>query len=112
MRAGQLTKDIPETAADQRVRLQGVGGNPGQFVLHTKALHGNPFDGHTLEPMVAELEALTGIETHRIHVDKGYRGRTMRRNSASGSPAKCAVPLLRSDARWVGAPRSRRSLGI
>jgi IS5 family transposase len=29
----------------------------GQFVLHAKALHGNPFDGHTLGPVVAELEA-------------------------------------------------------
>ena len=46
----------------------------GQFVLHAQALHGNPYDGHTLGPMVAELEALTGIETRRIHVDKGYRG--------------------------------------
>jgi transposase, IS5 family len=43
-------------------------------VLHAKALHGNPFDGHTLGPVVAELEARTGIETRRIHVDKGYRG--------------------------------------
>jgi hypothetical protein len=43
-------------------------------VLHAKALHGNPFDGHTLGPVIAELEALTGIETRRIHVDKGYRG--------------------------------------
>jgi transposase, IS5 family len=46
----------------------------GQFVLHTKVLHGNPFDGHTLGPVIAELEALTGVETRRIHVDKGYRG--------------------------------------
>ena len=46
----------------------------GQFVLHAKVLHGNPFDGHTLGPVIAELEALTGIETRRIHVDKGYRG--------------------------------------
>jgi IS5 family transposase len=27
----------------------------GQFVLHAKALHGNPFDGHTLGPVVAEM---------------------------------------------------------
>jgi IS5 family transposase len=27
-----------------------------------------------LGPVVAELEALTGVETQRIHVDKGYRG--------------------------------------
>jgi IS5 family transposase len=46
----------------------------GQFVLDAKALHGNPFGGHTLAPVVAELEALTGVETRRIHVDKGYRG--------------------------------------
>jgi len=39
----------------------------GQFVLHAQALHGNP-------PVVAALEALTGVETRRIHVDKGYRG--------------------------------------
>jgi IS5 family transposase len=46
----------------------------GQFVLHAKALHGNPFDGHTLAPMVADMQNLTGIEVRRIHVDKGYRG--------------------------------------
>jgi len=46
----------------------------GQFVLHARALHGNPFDGHTLGPVVADLERLTGVETRRIHVDKGYRG--------------------------------------
>lgn len=46
----------------------------GQFVLHAKALHGNPFDGHTLDPAIADVTANTGIETRRIHVDKGYRG--------------------------------------
>jgi len=46
----------------------------GQFVLHAKALHGNPFDGHTLAPVIADLEKLTGVETRRIHLDKGYRG--------------------------------------
>jgi IS5 family transposase len=46
----------------------------GQFVLHAKALHGNPYDGHTLGAIIADLERLTGVETRRIHVDKGYRG--------------------------------------
>ena len=46
----------------------------GQFVLHAKALHGNPFDGHALGPVVADMEKLTGVEARRIHVDKGYRG--------------------------------------
>jgi IS5 family transposase len=46
----------------------------GQFVLHAKALHGNPYDGHTLGPVIADLEKLTGVEVCRIHGDKGYRG--------------------------------------
>jgi IS5 family transposase len=46
----------------------------GQFVLHAKALHGNPYDGHTLGPVIADLEMLTGVAVGRIHGDKGYRG--------------------------------------
>ena len=46
----------------------------GQFVLHAKALHGNPYDGHTLGPVTADLEKLTGVAVRRIHGDKGYRG--------------------------------------
>lgn len=39
-----------------------------------KALHGNPDDGHTLAPIIADIEKLTGVEVRRTHVDKGYRG--------------------------------------
>jgi transposase, IS5 family len=46
----------------------------GQFVLHAEALHGNPYVGHTFGPVINALQALTGIETRRIYVDKGYRG--------------------------------------
>lgn len=43
-------------------------------MLHAKALHGNPYDGHTLGPVIAATQKLTGVEVQRIHVDKGYRG--------------------------------------
>lgn len=46
----------------------------GQFVLHAKALPGNPYDGHTLKPVIEETEAITGREIERAYVDKGYRG--------------------------------------
>ena len=46
----------------------------GQFVLHAEAHHGNPFDGHTLASVLANLEKRTGIPLDRGHVDKGYRG--------------------------------------
>ncbi len=46
----------------------------GQFILHAKALPGNPYDGHTLKQVIEETEALTGREIERVYVDKGYRG--------------------------------------
>jgi IS5 family transposase len=46
----------------------------GHFVLHTAALHGRPFDGHTLKPMVEAMQSWTGIKPERIYVDKGYQG--------------------------------------
>ncbi len=48
----------------------------GQFILHAKALPGNPYDGHTLKQVLEETEALTGREIERVYVDKGYRGQT------------------------------------
>jgi len=46
----------------------------GMFVLHAAALHGNPFDGHTLGRVLAETAEMTGVTPKRVHVDKGYRG--------------------------------------
>ena len=46
----------------------------GQFILHAKALPGNPYDGHTLREVIEETETLTGREIERVYVDKGYVG--------------------------------------
>jgi transposase, IS5 family len=46
----------------------------GQFVLHAKALPGNPYDGHTLGNVIDATEKLTGCVIERAYVDKGYRG--------------------------------------
>ena len=70
----------------------------GQFVLHAKALHGNPYDGHTLGPAVADMEKLTGVEVRRIHVDKGYRGHTYAhkfRVWISGQARRVTKPIRR-----------------
>jgi IS5 family transposase len=46
----------------------------GHFVLHAKALHGRPYDGHTLTEVLEEMQQQTGIENKRAYVDRGYRG--------------------------------------
>lgn len=44
------------------------------FVLSSEALHGNPFDGHTLNQAIVDAEACCQKAICRLFVDKGYRG--------------------------------------
>jgi len=46
----------------------------GQFAIHSQALPGNPYDGHTLARVVPAIEQLIGSTIERIHADAGYRG--------------------------------------
>jgi IS5 family transposase len=46
----------------------------GQFAIHAKALPGRPYDGHTLETIIPDIEKLTGATLKRILADAGYRG--------------------------------------
>ena len=46
----------------------------GQFIAHAKALPGNPYDGHTLEKVVPDIEKQVGATLKRLVADKGYRG--------------------------------------
>jgi IS5 family transposase len=44
------------------------------FVIGALSLPGNPFDGHTLETCLDQVERLTGIRPNQTFVDNGYRG--------------------------------------
>jgi transposase, IS5 family len=46
----------------------------GQFIAHAKALPGNPYDGHTLEAVIPDIETQLGVSLSRIVGDRGYRG--------------------------------------
>lgn len=46
----------------------------GQFAIHAKALPGRPYDGHTLETVIPEIERITGATLSRILTDAGYKG--------------------------------------
>jgi transposase, IS5 family len=69
----------------------------GQFVLHAQALHGNPYDGHTLGPVIAAMTDQNGVAPTRIHVDKGYRGHNHNRFTVwiSGQVRRTTAPIRR-----------------
>ena len=57
----------------------------GQFALHAKALPGNPYDGHTLNTVIPDIEATIGTEIERILTDAGYKATTHPHATSSGS---------------------------
>ena len=82
----------------------------GQFVLHAKALPGNPYDGHTLAKIIPAIEQLIGNQIERLHADAGYRGH----NAPPDYKFKVYTSKQRrrltpqSNARCAAAPPSNR----
>lgn len=48
--------------------------NEKNWIVGVQALHGNPYDGHTLARALKQVERITGRDVHEAFVDKGYRG--------------------------------------
>ena len=48
--------------------------NIGDWVVGVQALHGNPYDGHTLAGAVLQTERVTGRQVKEVFVDQGYKG--------------------------------------
>lgn len=46
----------------------------GNWIVGAEALHGNPYDGHTLAGAIAQVERLTNKTPGEVMVDQGYRG--------------------------------------
>ena len=51
-----------------------VSTTKGNWVVGIDALHGNPYDGHTLAAAIGQAETLTGFTVKDVFVDKGYKG--------------------------------------
>jgi IS5 family transposase len=49
-------------------------GKGGHFILHARALHGNPYDGHTLKTALEDIGGIVGRTPQRVAVDQGYKG--------------------------------------
>lgn len=71
----------------------------GQFVLHAKALHGNPFDGHTLGPVIADMESSPAWRLSASTSTTGIAVTTTCIGSGAGSRVRPAASRLPSVAR-------------
>lgn len=51
-----------------------VTSSKNNWILGIKAIHGNPYDGHTLEDALSQMTRLVGWQPKQVNVDLGYRG--------------------------------------
>ena len=51
-----------------------VTTSKGNWIVGAQALHGNPYDGHTLSGALSQTERLTGVKLQDVVCDQGYRG--------------------------------------
>ena len=69
----------------------------GQFVLHARTLPGNPYDGHTLAPALAQVERLTGAAVARSF-GMALHGTERRGQPNGAAPGLFPAPSPRSEA--------------
>ncbi|TLN11868.1 IS5 family transposase, partial [bacterium] len=51
-----------------------VSTSKDNWIVGVQAMHGNPYDGHTLKESLAQTQAVTGWRPLHAYCDKGYRG--------------------------------------
>ncbi len=51
-----------------------VTTSKGNWIVGAQALHGNPYDGHTLAGAISQAERLTDVKLQDVMCDQGYRG--------------------------------------
>ena len=51
-----------------------VSSSKDNWILAINAVHGNPFDGHTLKDSLKQVKQITGWQPLHAYCDKGYRG--------------------------------------
>ncbi len=82
-----------------------VSTSRGNWIVGTRAFHGNPYDGHTLKDSLAQVEDMTGVAPKHVHADKGYRGH------GYNGPATVEITGsgTRKKSRWERLWRRRRA---
>jgi IS5 family transposase len=84
------------------VKVSLVATSREGFVLGAQALHGNPYDGHTLSGALAQASALTGATlSGDVFADLGYRGHDYAGPATVNVVGRKLKEIPRALARWM-----------
>jgi len=73
----------------------------GNWIVGARALHGNPYDGHTLGGALQQVERISGQKPQTAFVDSGYRGHGVEGESEVHVVPRKRRHLAKSLRRWM-----------
>jgi transposase, IS5 family len=73
----------------------------GNWIVGARALHGNPYDGHTLGGALRQVERISGQKPQTAFVDLGYRGHGVEGDSEIHVVPRKRRHLAKSLRRWM-----------
>lgn len=72
------------------------------LALDVRAIHGNPYDGHTLADALKKAEINTSVKIETVYVDKRYRGHSVEGKKVYISGQKKSIT------KWIYSQLKRR----
>ena len=81
--------------------------NGGNWMVASRLLPGNPYDGHTLAETLTAIERVTGVAVTDAYVDKGYRG-----HGCIGGPTVHVAGQRRANTTRAERKRRRRRSAV
>lgn len=89
------------------------------LVLSSQALHGNPYDGHTLKGALSHAESMSGVKIEKSFVDQGYKKHgvedsqvIMAKQKGLGGSLKRALKRRNAIEPHIGHMKSDGKLGL
>ncbi|MBC8554057.1 MAG: IS5 family transposase, partial [Candidatus Brocadiales bacterium] len=71
------------------------------FIVGMKAYHGNPYDGHTLDDVLLQVESITDSKAKEVYVDRGYRGHNYKGDALVHIAGSGTKKLKASVRKWM-----------
>ena len=71
------------------------------FILGMQAIHGNPYDGHTLSTSLEQAERLASFSVKEAYVDRGYRGHDYKGEGVIHLARRGMKKLKRTIRKWL-----------
>jgi len=78
-----------------------VSTSLGNWAIGAQTFHGRPYDGHTLDKSLTQMERITGRKAKHAYCDRGYRGHGYEGETEVHIPGRGKRKRTRAERKWM-----------